>query len=247
VGCGRPGGVALHWRQDVRVDVEGRADLLTAESLYRRALREVGWGGRQEMAVQLQATESAPEWLAGDMPQGYQNRLAEIERLSAELRAMDQFGRVMWAIGDPLERAVRDVFHALRLESEPLVGSQIAQVIVPLDGHRRLLLHIADAESAIQKASPALEQVFHLVHKHAGDEDRVVLVANVDRLRRPVERSEPLTLDAVALLKRLGANFLPASHLFSLWKVGLQDSQRARVYVDRLHAQDGGVVPAPAI
>ncbi len=137
------------------------------------------------MAMRLQATESAPDWLARDMPPGYQNRLAEIQRLSAELRAMDQFGRLMWDIGDPLERAVRDVFHSLRLEPEPFLTGETSQVIVRLDGHRRLLLHVSGAESTIQKASPAIEQVFHLVHKNAGDNDRVVLVANVDRLRRP--------------------------------------------------------------
>jgi hypothetical protein len=199
------------------------------------------------MDMTLQATESAPEWLAGDMPAGYRNRLAEIERLAAELRAMDQFGRLLWDIGDPLQQAVSEVFHSLRLEPESFLTSETSQVIVRLDGHRRLLLHISDAESTIQKVSPALEHVFHLVHKSAGDNDRVVLVANVDRLRRPAERSESLAPEALALLKRLGANFLPASHLFALWTVGLQDGQRARIYLDRLHAQDGGPVAAPAI
>jgi hypothetical protein len=199
------------------------------------------------MAMRLQAIESVPEWLAGDMPPGYQNRLAEIERLSNELRAMDQFGRLMWDIGDPLERAVREVFQSLRLEPEPRLTAETSQVVVRLEGHRRLLLHVSDAESTIQKMSPALEHVFHLVHKHAGDHDRVVLVANVDRLRRPAERSESLAPDALALLKRLGANFLPTAHLFALWTVGLQDARRAHTYLDRLHAQDGGPVAAPAI
>jgi hypothetical protein len=200
------------------------------------------------MGMRLQAaTESEPEWLAGDMPPGYQTRLAEIERLSAELRAMDQFGRLMWDIGDPLERAVRNVFHSLRLEPEPPLTSETSQVTVRLDGGRRLLLHVSDAETTIQKAGPALERVFHLVHKYAGESDRVVLVANVDRLRRPAERSEPLAPDALALLKRLGANFVPAPHLFALWTVGLQDGQRARTHVDRLHAQDGGPFAAPTL
>jgi hypothetical protein len=197
--------------------------------------------------MSLKATGSVPEWLAGDMPPGYQNRLAEIERLSDELRAMDQFGRLMWDIGDSLESAIRDVFHSLHLEPEPVPTGERSQVIVPLDGHRRLLLHVSDAEGTIQKASPALEHVFRLVHKNAGENDRVVLVANVDRLRRPAERSEPLAPDALALLKRLGSNFLPASHLFVLWTMGLQDSQRARAYLERLHAQDGGPAAAPGI
>jgi hypothetical protein len=85
------------------------------------------------------------------------------------------------------------------------------------------------------------------VHKYAEDGDRVVLVANIDRLRRPAERSESLTPDALSLLKRLGANFLPAPHLFALWAVGLQDGQRARAYLDRLHAQDGGTIAVPGI
>lgn len=197
------------------------------------------------MAMRLQATDAAPDWLAGDMPPGYQNRLAEIERLCGEIRAMDHFGHLMWNIGDPLERAVRDVFQSLRLETDPRLTTEPSQLIVRLEGHRRLLLHVSDADSTIQKTSPALEYVFHLVHKQAGEHDRVVLVANVDRLRRPAERSESLAPDALALLKRLGANFLPSSHLFALWTLGLQDVQRAHTYLDRVHAQDGGPVAAP--
>jgi hypothetical protein len=199
------------------------------------------------MSILLEAaSNSAPEWVVDDMPPGYRTRLAEIERLSVELRAMDEFARLLWDIGEPLERAVRDVFQGLKLEPEFLTTND-SQVIVRLDGGRRLLLHVTAAERTIEKSSPALEQVFHLVHKFAGEADRVVLVANVDRLRRPADRADALAPDALALLKRLGANFLPATHLFALWGVALQDVPRARTYVDRLHAQDGGPFPAPTI
>ena len=40
------------------------------------------------------------------MPPGYQTRLGEIERLSADLDAMDRIGRVLWESGEPLRDAV---------------------------------------------------------------------------------------------------------------------------------------------
>ena len=49
------------------------------------------------MSVMMElAHGSAPEWLAAEMPPGYQTRLLEIERLSGDLRTMDAVARVLF-------------------------------------------------------------------------------------------------------------------------------------------------------
>jgi len=57
---------------------------------------------------------------------------------------------------------------------------------------------------------------------------------------RPENRALSITPEALAFLGRMGAAYLPAPTLFTLWKVWLQEPDRARSHVERLHAQDGG-------
>ena len=189
---------------------------------------------------------SAPDWLVAEMPQGYQTRVAEIQRLSSEIEAMDRIGRLLWEIGQPLADAVRDVFTALRLETEPTGRAATHDLTVKLDANRRLLLSVSHSEGTIQKKSPELARVFQTLHEFAGDNDRVVLVANGDRAKRPADRSEAITADALTFLRRMGANVLTAPALFKLWLLALQDQERARTYLERLHAQDGGTFQFPS-
>jgi hypothetical protein len=172
------------------------------------------------------------------MPPGYQTRVAEIERLMKEIRAMDHIGRVLFESGPPLAEAANEIFVALKCESQ--LTPAPAEVTVHLDGKRRLLIHLSETEGVIEKKSVELAQVFQMLHELAGSDDRVVLLANNDRNTRPVDRPDPITPDAVAFLQRLGANFVSAPTLFKLWIVLQQDPKKARAYVDRLHAQDGG-------
>jgi hypothetical protein len=188
---------------------------------------------------------SLPDWAIKEMPSGYQTRIAEIERLSADIREMDRFARLLCEIGEPLEQVVRDVFAGLKFDVAPITPGVPSQFVVKLEDRRRLLVLVSSAESTIQKQSEAIEQVFHLVHKVAGEGDRVVLVANVDRHRPPSERADALAPDALALLRRLGANYLPSSTLFSVWMQSLQDQHRAFAALERLHALDGDVFPRP--
>src|SRR5690348_16535449 len=50
------------------------------------------------------AVGSLPDWAIKEMPSGYQTRLAEIERLSADIREMDRFARLLCEAGEPLEQ-----------------------------------------------------------------------------------------------------------------------------------------------
>ena len=81
-----------------------------------------------------------------------------------------------------------------------------------------------------------------MLHEVAGDDDRIVLVVNCDPATRPADRRDPIEPDALKLLRRLGANVLPAPALFSLWTLSLQDRERARNWAERFHAQDGGTL-----
>jgi len=188
----------------------------------------------------MKAIELGPDWLAAELPPGYNTRLLEIQRLSEELRAMGQFGRLLWTVGDELNQAVREAFVALKFDVVSTPGAPPSSTVVNLDGHRRLLLHVSASGESIEKKGPDLAHVFQMLHEVAGDNDRIVLVANCDPTTRPADRRDPIEPDAMKLLRRLGANVLLAPTLFALWTLSLQDRDRARAWVERLHAQDGG-------
>jgi hypothetical protein len=188
----------------------------------------------------MKALEFGPEWLAAEMPPGYNTRLLEIQRLSDELRAMGQFGRLLWTVGDELADAVREAFVALKFDARPTPGLPASSLIINVDGRRRLLIHVSAAEGLIEKKSPDIARVFQMLHEVAGDDDRIVLMANTDPATRPADRRDPIDPEAMKLLRRLGANVLLAPTLFALWTQSLQDRDRARASVERLHAQDGG-------
>jgi hypothetical protein len=88
--------------------------------------------------------------------------------------------------------------------------------------------------------------MFQLLHQVAGERDRVILIADSDRGRRPAERSEPVIPEALSFVQRMGVNVLKTHALFRLWRISLEEQARARTLVDRLHAQDGGAFSVPA-
>jgi hypothetical protein len=186
-----------------------------------------------------------PDWVVSLMPAGYENRLAEIQRLAAELRTMDRFGALLLDVGSPLESAVRDLFAAMKFEVDAAAAPGSCQLGVKLDAKRRLLVHVAETRGTIAKQDPALERVFQMLTRMAGSTDRVILVAAGDTSLPPAERPDPVAQEAIDLLERLGVNVASSSTLFTLWSMSLQDVQRARSYVDKMHAQNGGLCPAP--
>ena len=173
--------------------------------------------------------DSGPDWVAAEMPPGYNNRLEEIKRLSEDLRAMGRFGRLLWTVGDDLADAVQEAFVALKFDAHRTPASAASSVVVNLDSRRRLLLHVSASQAAIQKKSSELAQVFQVLHELAGETDR----------------HDPIEPQALELLRRMGTNVLPARALFALWMLSLEDRDRARNWIDRLHAQDGGTLELP--
>jgi hypothetical protein len=179
------------------------------------------------------------------MPQGYKTRAAEIQRLLVELQGMDRFGRLLWESGPELRESVRDALVALKLEAEPSPDPASLDLTVKLDARRRLLIHVSDSSGTIAKKDLALARIVQMV-QGADEGDRVVLVANHDPEKRPTERSECLKADALEFLRRMGANLVTGPTLFKVWSVSVQDHDRARKHLDRLHAQDGGEFQIPS-
>src|SRR5262245_29721420 len=74
------------------------------------------------MATKTTPVAATPDWLVAEMPAGYQTRFAEVQRLSAEMHAMDRMARLLWEIGPPLHEAVRDTFASLKFEVDAAAG-----------------------------------------------------------------------------------------------------------------------------
>jgi hypothetical protein len=196
--------------------------------------------------IELPASPDVPGWLAAEMPPGYQTRLTEVQRLSQELRAMEQLGRLLWQHGPELTEAVDEAFAAMGVEAELASGSDGTFIRASIDEHRGLLLRATSVGTVVQKKDQDLSHVFRLLQETSGAGDRVVLVANGDPELRPADRPEPLAPDALALLQRLGINVISGATIFALWTMSLRERNSARGHLERLHAQEGGVFLLPA-
>jgi hypothetical protein len=186
----------------------------------------------------------APEWIAAEMPPGYQTRLDEIQRLSADLHAMDRIGRVLWETGEPLRDAVGAVFVALKCEVDATPDTA-GSIVVKLGESRRLLLVVSGAGSPIQKTDQELAQAFQAV-QFAGANDRVVIVANSEPATPPAGRPDAVLPDALDVLRRMGVDVVTTTTLFRLWRLSYEDQQKARKTLERLHEQDGGAFAIPS-
>jgi len=189
--------------------------------------------------------QPGPDWVVAEMPSGYQIRLHEIQRLVADLQQMGTFGRLLYAVGPELGEAVRDVFAVMKFETEDLPGPALPAIAVRLDARRRLLVIPSAATETLQKKSPELTEVFHVI-QDAGESDRVVLVTNVDPATPPSDRPAALAPEALALLVRMGAVHVTGPTLFNLWKVSLQAVDKAREQVQRLHDGEAGTFEVSA-
>jgi hypothetical protein len=191
-----------------------------------------------------QALAKAPEWMAAEMPPGYQTRLLELQRLSTDLDAMDRIGHVLWETGEPLRDAVTALFEALKCEVDVTSGT-VGPITVKLGDSRRLLLMISAAAGPIEKTNQELAQAFQAV-QFAAQSDRVVFVVNNDPTTPPTDRPDPFLPGALGVLQRMGVDVLTTATLFKLWRLWLEDQQKARKALERLHAQDGGQFVLPS-
>lgn len=183
-----------------------------------------------------------PSWVAAELPKQYGEIAEQIEALKAEARKYEQYADVLWQTGQPLVQAVRDIFAGLQFEAQVADAEATYDVVVDIDGSRRLLLEVVGGAEAIGKKSPEIAKVLRALQDDAGVKDRVVMVANA-YCGTPLasRRQEPAEPEALRLIQGLGANLVATSTLFGLWRYSLEDLDGARRSVQKLHELDGGV------
>jgi hypothetical protein len=197
-------------------------------------------------ATDQTTVEIGPDWVVAEMPPGYQNRVREIQMLMADLEAMGRFGRLLTETGARLGEAVRDVFASLRYETALMADASSTAVVVGLEAGRRLLIHVAGDGQLVQKKSPEISRVFQVLQDVAEENDHVVFVTNAEPDRKPADRGRSVTAEAEGFLSRLGVSQVSALTLFSIWKLSLQEPERAREQVLRLHTHEGGPFELPS-
>ena len=149
---------------------------------------------------------------------------------------------MLWQTGPALVAAVRELFVAIGFETETLEPGANFDLRVDLESGRHLLVEVVGGSERIDRRSPQIAQILRALQEDAGEKDRVVLAANLFA-EMPVKSrpDEQVTVDALRLIQGLGANFVPTSTLFGIWKSSLQDPAQAKKSVLNLYAMDGGI------
>lgn len=183
----------------------------------------------------------APEWVNTWMPQRYIDIVAEIERLRAESAQIESLGRLLWQAGRPLEEAVRDVFAAVDLQAELTPAEPTCDVLVGLGEGRRLLVSVTGTEGNVTNKSAKIKQIFQAAQE-LSEGDRIVFAGNVHRGRPVADREwlDPVSGDAMMVLKGLGVIFVTTSTLFRIWSLSRENQQVATDQMVQLHAAAPG-------
>ena len=184
---------------------------------------------------------AAPEWVSNWMPQRHAEIAAQIETLRGEATLLESLGRLLWQGGRPLEEAVRDVFRGLGLQAELTPAEPMCDVLVMCGDRKRLLVTVTGTENSVTNKSTKIKQVFE-ASQNAGEGDRIVLAGNVHRERPLADREwlDPLTGEAMMILKGLGAVFVSTSTLFRIWSLSHDHPEDASEQLAQLHSADAG-------
>ena len=187
--------------------------------------------------------DDPPEWLSDFFSRAKRARGQAQDVGRPSYYRLDEVGQLLWQTGTPLECAVRDAFKSAGLEAELAEPNTTYDVDVSLDDGRRLLVEVTDINGGISKSSNKISQVLAAIQNHAGDGDRVVLVANVYRKSSPDARlgQEALTKEAHALIVGLKVVFVTTTTLFAMWRLAQQDPKAAKAQVVALHGAAPGV------
>jgi hypothetical protein len=145
-------------------------------------------------------------------------------------------------MGPGLVEAVRDLFVSLELVTEVTGSGTSYDLRVELDATRRLLVQVIGGAERLDRRSPQIARILRTLQEDATGGDRVVLAGNLF-CTMPVESrpDEQIAADALRLIQGLGANFVPTSTLFGIWKSSLDSLPEARRRIANLHAMDGGI------
>jgi hypothetical protein len=183
-----------------------------------------------------------PPWVTDELPPQAADIARQIAALRERAKQYEGVAGVLWQTGPALLACVRELFTALQFETEPMNGNSNYDLRVNLDGGRRLLVEVVSANEPIDRRSTHISRVLRALQEDAGETDRVIIAANVfPSLPVPSRHADPVTTDAMRLIQGLGANFVPTSALFGLWKSSLHDFPQAKKSIFNLYSMDGGI------
>ena len=193
-------------------------------------------------AVMASSGAQTPDWVTPELPEQYAEIARQIAGLKEQARAYEGISAVLWQTGSPLTSAVADLFMSLGFETELAEYGSACDLRVHLSDGRRLLVDVVSERQGLDRKSPHIARILKVLQDEAGEKDRVVLAANIafDQALSD-RRGEPVSVEAMRLIQGLGANFVPTSALFGIWKASLTDASQARTSVMRLHSMDGGI------
>ena len=193
----------------------------------------------------------APDWVGALMPhQRYAEILDEIKKLQEEAeqfkeaaRQAESMGRLLWQTGHPLAETVRDVFRGVGLHAELTQPGSAHDITVTLDDQKQLLVQVTGTHEKVTKNSPKVRRAFDAAQDIVGDDDRLVLAANVYRERPVVDREwlDPATADALMIITGLGAVFVTTVTLFRIWKMSTKSPEAALEYLHQMHDAPAGL------
>ncbi len=185
---------------------------------------------------------ATPEWVKGWMPQRHVEIMAEIEQLKEEAAQMESLAQLLWQTGQPLEESVRDIFRAVGLSAELTPGASSSDLSVDVGEGKRLFVVVVGTDAAITNKSPKIKQIFDASQEVADESDRIVMVGNVHRMRPPADREwlDPLTAEAMMIIKGVGAIFVTTATLFAVWKLSQENPQAAINHLLQLHLAESG-------
>jgi len=184
-----------------------------------------------------------PKWVMAELPPKYQELAAQIAALMEQTREYEALAGALWQTGPPLTHAVASVFHSLKCETEMMNNGANYDLRAQLEGGQRFLVHVVGAPEPIDRKSPEIARILRTLQEDAEEQhDRVLLALNISYDLPPASRKQELaTQEALRLIQGLGANLVPTSTLFGLWKYSLHDAGGAKKSLLRLHELKGGI------
>jgi len=193
-------------------------------------------------AAMASSGAETPDWVTQELPEQYAEIARQIAGLKEQSRAYEGIAAVLWQTGSALTSAVADLFMSLGFETELAEYGSTCDLRVNLSDGRRLLIDVVSERQGLDRKSPHIARLLKVLQDEGGEKDRVVLAANIGFDQALSDRrGEPVSVEAMRLIQGLGANFVPTSALFGIWKASLSDALQARNSVMRLHSMDGGI------
>ena len=129
------------------------------------------------------------------------------------------------------------LFAELKCEVQATQGAG-GRICVTVGPSQRLLVLVSQSPGPIHRAHEEITRAFRAVQL-ADASDRVVFLAQGDTSTPPMDRSDPVLPDARDLLEKMGVEVVSTTSIFRLWRLWLEDSQKARRALQSLHAEEG--------